>query len=112
MSKRSSDIAQRMRQVALHNKPAAAGTTGAAGTAEVESQDAPLAPVQPAAPAARERRIRYTLDLSPEQHRFLKRFAFEAEVDASAIARALLTELDRDFALAERVRGQVRRDGD
>jgi len=103
MSKRPSDIAQRMRQVALHNKPAAAG---------VESQEAPKAPVQPAAPVARERRIRYTLDLSPEQHRFLKRFAFDAEVDASAIVRALLTELDRDFALAERVRGQVRRDGD
>ena len=102
MSKRPSDIAQRMRQVALHDKPTAA---------KVESHEVISAPVPPVTPPARERRIRYTLDLSPEQHRFLKRFAFDTEVDASAIVRVLLTELDSNLALAERVRSQVRGDG-
>ncbi len=94
-----SDIAERMRQVALHNKPT--------------TEDRDLAPpsVGPIAPPSRERRVRYTLDLSPEQHRSLKRFAFDTDVDASVVLRVLLAELSRDPQLAERVRSQVRRDG-
>ncbi len=98
-----SDIAQRMRRVALHDKPTQPD-------ADAEARESVPAPVAPVAPPARERRVRYTLDLSPEQHRFLKRFAFDAEVDASAIFRMLLTELGRDPALAARVLDQIRRD--
>jgi hypothetical protein len=50
-----------------------------------------------------ERRVRYTLDLSREQHRFLKRFAFEAEVDASVVMRKLLALLATDDVLTRRV---------
>jgi len=95
-----SDIAQRMRKVALHDKPATA--------ADAAAREAPPPLVEPVAPPPRERRIRYTLDLSPEQHRSLKRFAFDAEVDASAIVRVLLAELGRDHQLAERVLSQAR----
>lgn len=49
------------------------------------------------------RRVRVTVDLAREQHRFLRRFAFEAEVDASSVLRALLGLLEEDAALAQRV---------
>jgi hypothetical protein len=48
--------------------------------------------------------IRYTLDLAPDDHRFLKRFAVDAEVNASVIVRALLGQLRSDPDLAARVR--------
>jgi hypothetical protein len=59
--------------------------------------------------AAGERRIRYTLDLSREQHRFLKRFAFDAETDASVVMRALLALLQNDEKLARRVLSDLER---
>jgi len=63
----------------------------------------------PMTAAASSRRIRFTLDLSPEQHHALKRFALDSEVDASLIARALLTLLETDDTIGERVRELVRR---
>lgn len=44
-----------------------------------------------------------TLDLSREQHRFLRQFALDAESDASSILRALLALLKDDRVLAESV---------
>jgi hypothetical protein len=62
------------------------------------------------APEHRERqRVRVTVDLDREQHRFLRRFAFEADVDASAIQRILLALLEEDEKLAETVLARVRR---
>ena len=51
--------------------------------------------------------VRFTLDLTPDMHRFLKRFALEIEVDAARVMRALLIELRSDAQLAERVRTQA-----
>ncbi len=56
-------------------------------------------------------RVRYTLDLSKEQHRFLKQFALDAEADASAILRALLALLQTDQELAGRAIALVQRKG-
>jgi hypothetical protein len=61
------------------------------------------------APAGEERRVRYTLDLSREQHRFLKRYAFEAEIDASVVMRALLSLLEKDETVARRVSSELER---
>lgn len=58
---------------------------------------------------SRERRVRVTLDLTRDQHGFLRRFAFETEADASAILRALLALLEEDSALATRVLARVER---
>lgn len=55
------------------------------------------------------RRVRYTIDLSPEQHRFLKRFAVDSDVDASAVTRTLLAILEDDERLASRVRESLLR---
>lgn len=63
---------------------------------EREAEPPPSAP-QPSA------RVRMTLDLSREQHRFLRQFALDAESDASAILRALLAILEEDDLLAESV---------
>lgn len=50
-----------------------------------------------------------TLDLSREQHRFLRQFALDAESDASSILRALLALLEEDRALAGNVLGRAMR---
>ena len=113
-----SDIAQRMRRATLHDKPSAdaaiAGTPTTTDIADAGTQGLPPPESATTAGAAtaptRGRRVRYTLDLSPEQHRALKRFAFDAEADASAIVRALLAELGSDPVLARRVLDQIRHD--
>ncbi len=48
-----------------------------------------------------------TLDLSREQHRFLKQFALDAESDASSILRTLLALLKDDPPLAGKVLSRV-----
>lgn len=53
--------------------------------------------------ARRDRPVRFTLDLAREQHRFLKRFAVDAETDASVVMRALLTLLAEDAAICQRI---------
>lgn len=64
-------------------------------------------PAPPALPRSRPRPpkpVRYTLDLAPDDHLFLKRFAVDAGVNASVIVRALLGQLRGDPDLAARVR--------
>ena len=53
-------------------------------------------------------RVRVSLDLSRQQHRFLKRFAFDEETDASAVLRALLGKLEEDETLAETIRERLK----
>jgi hypothetical protein len=48
-------------------------------------------------------RRRMTLDLARDQHRFIKRFAVDADTDASSVLRTLLNLLEEDSELAERV---------
>lgn len=50
---------------------------------------------------------RFTVVITNGQHRFLKRFALEANSDASTIARILFTMLETDHALAEQVRSRL-----
>ena len=56
---------------------------------------------------ATDRGVRFTLDLRREQHRFLKRYAFELEVNASAVLRTLLSLLEEEASLAERVQARL-----
>lgn len=65
-------------------------------------------PKHSASPAGRrDRQVRFTLDLAREQHRFLKRFAVDAETDASVVMRALLTLLAEDATIARRILRQL-----
>ena len=68
----------------------------------------------PAAPAPGRRprppkpaTIRYTLDLDPGLHRFMKEYAAGVEADASEVLRSLLGLLRDDAALAGRVRDRL-----
>lgn len=85
-----SDVLSRMKAAASREKP----------VSTVEEPELISGPA--AVPAAglikppRVRKVRYTLDLEPEQHKNLKRFALEADADASEVMRALLVLLHSD----------------
>jgi hypothetical protein len=104
MSKKASDVLSRMRGAATRDKPIsttpeAAPEVARAGTSEETGESGPR--------AAKVKPVRYTIDLSREQHRFLKRFAFDAEVDTSKVVRALLTRLEEDPQLRDAVLEQI-----
>ena len=94
MSKdKPSDILSRMRETTKREKPI-----------RVEETDRRRVTTLPQDP---KKRVRFTLDLSKEQHKFLKRFALEEEADASAVLRALLVRLELDEALVKAVRAEL-----
>lgn len=103
----ASDVLKRMRDVATKPAAQAAPETPAANAAEAAT--GPTArPSGGRPPAPSPRPVRYTLDLAREQHRFLKRFALDAEADASEVMRALLRLLQQDPSLAAQVHNRLR----
>ena len=94
MSKdKASDISSQMRDTAKQEKPIQAGKSDKRRVKELPSDPS--------------QRVRVSLDLAKTQHKFLKMFAVEAETDASAVLRALLTRLETDEELAEAVRAKL-----
>jgi hypothetical protein len=73
----------------------------------------PEAPAGEAAPGRPEplpadvRPVRFTLDMSPEQHDQLQAFARSAKAPAAVVMRALVWELLSDPALAAKVREEA-----
>lgn len=53
------------------------------------------------------RPTRYTLDLDPGQHQFLKQYAQSIDANAAEVMRALLQELETGQDLAARVRARI-----
>ena len=106
---KSSDILARMRQATMGEKPSSqeieAGNYSPTPSAPVPSETDGRRPVL--LPQSG-KRVRFTLDLNPQQHKFLKRFALEADTDASAVVRALLAHLEEDEAMAESIRRRIR----
>lgn len=51
---------------------------------------------------------RFTVVLSNDQHRFVKRFAVDHNSDASTITRTLFTMLQSDMAFADLVLARIR----
>lgn len=92
MTKKPSDVLARMKATATREKPVS--------TSAVDRPEEIADPARLPAPAlprpARSKRVRFTLDLEPEQHKSLKRFALEADADASEVMRALLMLLQND----------------
>lgn len=62
---------------------------------------------QPKQPKASPKPVRFTLDLPRSQHKFLKRFALDADSDAAPIVRVLISRLERDEELARSVREEL-----
>lgn len=98
MTAKASDLAARMAATATGSRPRPAQT---------DSLSSP-----PARNGGRIRRpvelpARFTVELQRSQHRYLKRFAMDADSDASSVIRALLTLLEGDPGLRERVQERV-----
>lgn len=95
MTTKASDLAARLQASATHShrEPAIAPAP--------TSTTAPSPTRRQGAPA------RFTVELPRQQHRFVKRFALDADTDASSVTRALFTLLESDPVLAERVRTMV-----
>lgn len=51
--------------------------------------------------------IRFSVDLDPEQHKFLKLFSIENGIQASVIMRALIYQLEVNEELANRVIDEI-----
>jgi hypothetical protein len=89
---KAGDVRARLREAAVHR--------------HVSPVSAEAAPVEVPAPARRgvaPGLIRYAVLLPRQQHRSLRQYAFDHDVDASQVVRALLTLLDHDPALSDRV---------
>jgi hypothetical protein len=99
MTAKASDLAARMKATATHDRPRP--TVVAPSPIAIVNER----PVRHRA----ETPARFTVELPRPQHRFVKRFALEADSDASTVTRALLTLLETDHEVAERVRGIVGR---
>lgn len=80
-----------------------------AATASGKSAPLPVPGGQvPAADVPSAKPVRFSLDLDREgHHRYLKRFAFDANTDISHILRALVDEMQTDDGLADRVRERL-----
>ena len=51
--------------------------------------------------------VRFQVNMSKEQHRFIRQFAFESDTDISTIIRLLLTRIEDEPVFAEEVRSQL-----
>ncbi|TSA79655.1 hypothetical protein FNU79_17625 [Deinococcus detaillensis] len=81
-----SDVLSRMKAAATREKPVSTSPPGVPAGERPEVSPIPL----------KARRVRFTLDLEPEAHKNLKRFALEADADSSEVMRALLNLLHND----------------
>ena len=52
---------------------------------------------------------RYTIDLTPDERRFVRLWAFDNGVDAAAVFRVLLRRLEHDPELADKVLDDLQR---
>lgn len=96
-----------LRSAIMGARPVPADVEPAPVPAAPAALDVEPAPV-PSGPRPRPPKpVRYTLDLAPDDHRFLKRFAVDADVNASVIVRVLLGQLRADPELAARVRSEA-----
>jgi hypothetical protein len=95
---------------AVQAVPPSADPTAAA-PAEVASGPAPSAAASRPAPRAkrqpRQAPIRFTLDLVPELHTYLRDFAQQADVVGADVMRELLRQLRGDPELAARVEAEL-----
>lgn len=101
---RPSDVLSRMKAAATREKPV---TTTVLEDADARAGE--TVPIQPASPP-RVRPVRFTLDLEPTVHKNLKRFALEADADASEVLRALLALLHSDTQVRNAVLTAISRD--
>lgn len=96
MSPKASDLAARM----------AASAAGA----RREAEPTPVPQRELVAPAQADI-VKLTVKMTRAQHRFIRRFSFDTEVDASTIVRTLFTKIETDPVFAEEVRSLLQEQG-
>lgn len=96
--KRASDSLARLRTGITRETPATRGRQDAEDVGATENTVTRAGTTKP---------VRISVDLPKEQHRFLRRFALDADTDGMRIVRALLSELEEDARLAERIRERL-----
>lgn len=106
--KPASDILARFRKTAEQSRPIAVVVPEVEETALLPAEEprGALTTPQgntPVPPKPKPKMVRYTLDLEPAQHKFLKRFALEAGVDSSRVLRVLLRRLEEEEGLSNAV---------
>jgi hypothetical protein len=95
---KAGDVRERMREAALGRQTAASPLVPAAAS-----------PAPVSLRTQREETVtRYALRLPHELHRFLRQYALDHHIDASEVVRALLSLLEQDPALSDRVLDQVK----
>ena len=102
-SPKASDVLGRMKAAATREKPV---TTAEVRQSTLSPEGQPSGAALPSPTAvqkAKPRKVRFTLDLEPDQHKQLKRFALEADADASEVLRALLVLLHSNTVLRNEV---------
>ena len=118
---KASDLAERMRQTALKDKPQQRTTVDAPDSAQTAVHESPAAAVvgEPAIPPAerassdpthrtRARTTsRYTIDLELNQRRALKLFALNLDADASEVVRVLLSLLQESDEIRREVSTRI-----
>jgi len=101
--KPASDILARFRKTTEQPKPIAVVVPEVGESVPPPPLSAPAAEPPPRSSKARAKTVRFTVDLEPQQHKFLKRFAVEAEVDSAVVVRELLLRLQNDKQLSNAV---------
>jgi hypothetical protein len=79
----------------------------AAGQPQAEPPKVGEGSTKPQVPPAKVETVHFSLHLPKPMHRYLRRFALDADTDASVVVRALLTEMQLDDELAEKVRSRI-----
>ena len=104
-AKKASDSLARLRSGIARETPATRTQSSEAPSSdEVGETQTPEKPVRkqrgrPPSPKP-ERLVRVSVDLPRSRHKFLRDFAYDAEVDGMSVMRALLEELAEDPKLA------------
>lgn len=96
--KRASDSLARLRTGITRETPATRARQDAEDASAAENTATRAGTTKP---------VRISVDLPKEQHHFLRRFALDADTDGMRIVRALLSELEEDAQLAERIRERL-----
>lgn len=95
---KTSDLAARLK----------ASTAGSQGSTPTDLVGKAVAPQQATPPtSAPFNAVRFQVNMSKAQHRFIRQFAFEADADISTIIRLLLGRIENDPVFAEEVRTQL-----
>jgi hypothetical protein len=113
MAKKASELSERMRDIALNERPKPS-LEPVPETEDLQVATAAAAPTEPGQGSGTRRSrpkphatSRYTIDLDQNQRRALKLFALNLDCDASEVVRSLLSMLQESDEIKREVTARV-----